>query len=244
MESKYRWRRSEGTSTGNLVPREYWDTPKNETAKRLQILGGKGFSVAKNDDDNQWYIMQRGDGRKENPDIADTLNTVLKMAKKRSFVDATITATGASHLFTQDIDGAEPDATHHTDKQESEKPAPKQERTEAKQAEDRGRPPLTAGTSSKPPQPSQEPQPESSADKPTRHPPEISEEIADAIEAGGVIADAYHALKSAFDHEPDPEAVGLVIGANAGTWMKDGDANEKRMLTQLLQAFREAVGLA
>lgn len=36
--------------------------------------------------------------------IADTFNTVLKMAKKRAFVDATITATAASDIFTQDIE--------------------------------------------------------------------------------------------------------------------------------------------
>lgn len=37
----------------------------------------------------------------ENP--ADFYNTVLKMAKKRAFVDATITATAASDIFTQDV---------------------------------------------------------------------------------------------------------------------------------------------
>jgi hypothetical protein len=31
-------------------------------------------------------------------------NTILKMAKKRAFVDAVLTATGASDLFTQDLD--------------------------------------------------------------------------------------------------------------------------------------------
>ncbi len=43
-------------------------------------------------------------GRKENPDIADTYNTVLKMAKKRAFVDASLTATAASDIFTQDVE--------------------------------------------------------------------------------------------------------------------------------------------
>ena len=44
----------------------------------------------------------------ENPDIADVYNTVLKMAKKRAHVDATLTATGAGDMFTQDlIDDAE-----------------------------------------------------------------------------------------------------------------------------------------
>ena len=32
------------------------------------------------------------------------LNTVLKIAKKRAFVDAVLTATHASHIFTQDME--------------------------------------------------------------------------------------------------------------------------------------------
>lgn len=39
----------------------------------------------------------------ENEDIADVYNTVLKMAKKRAHVDATLTVTGAADLFTQDL---------------------------------------------------------------------------------------------------------------------------------------------
>lgn len=42
--------------------------------------------------------------RVENPDIADVYNTVLKMAKKRALVDATLTATGCSSMFTQDVE--------------------------------------------------------------------------------------------------------------------------------------------
>lgn len=42
--------------------------------------------------------------RQENPDIADTWNTVLKISKKRSFVDAVKSTTAASDIFTQDIE--------------------------------------------------------------------------------------------------------------------------------------------
>ena len=42
--------------------------------------------------------------QEENPDIADTYNTVLKMAKKRAFVDGILSATAASDIFTQDIE--------------------------------------------------------------------------------------------------------------------------------------------
>lgn len=42
----------------------------------------------------------------ENEDIADLWNTVLKMAKKRAFVDAVRSTTAASDIFTQDIEEA------------------------------------------------------------------------------------------------------------------------------------------
>ena len=42
--------------------------------------------------------------RVENPDIADVYNTVLKMAKKRAFVDAVKATTAASDIFTQDVE--------------------------------------------------------------------------------------------------------------------------------------------
>ena len=37
-------------------------------------------------------------------DFFSQINTVLKMAKKRAFVDAVLTATGASGIFTQDME--------------------------------------------------------------------------------------------------------------------------------------------
>lgn len=45
-----------------------------------------------------------GDRPVPNPDLADVWNTVLKMGKKRSMVDAVLTCTAASDLFTQDIE--------------------------------------------------------------------------------------------------------------------------------------------
>lgn len=45
--------------------------------------------------------------RQENQDPADQWNTVLKMAKKRALVDATLTATAASDIFAQDLDDLE-----------------------------------------------------------------------------------------------------------------------------------------
>jgi len=45
--------------------------------------------------------------RLENPDLIDQWNTVLKMAKKRALVDATLSATGTSGIFTQSEDDME-----------------------------------------------------------------------------------------------------------------------------------------
>lgn len=105
MESKYRYR-SGYEPTGKSVPKEYWKD------RDVSLLGGKGFSAKKID--GQWQIMKVA-SREENPDLADTYNTVLKMAKKRAFVDAILTATGGSDFFTQDLEelaGVEEEKTH------------------------------------------------------------------------------------------------------------------------------------
>ena len=94
MEAKYRWRSGEGESTGKAVPKAYWE------ARDQSLLGGSGFQARKID--GQWTICEKGE-KVENDNPADCYNTVLKIAKKRAYVDATITATAASDIFTQDI---------------------------------------------------------------------------------------------------------------------------------------------
>lgn len=95
LESKYRYR-NDYEDTGKPVPRSYWEN------RDIKLIGGKGF-VVKKDGDGAWKIFKQI-GKIENPDIADQYNTVLKMAKKRAMVDATITATGASDIFIQDME--------------------------------------------------------------------------------------------------------------------------------------------
>src|SRR6266576_1828554 len=102
MESKYRWRRGEAEKTDKTVPSGYWNLRKTNPAKAQEVLGGKGFVTVKVD--NVWWIAKKSDERIENTDIADTYNTVLKMAKKRAQVDATLTATAASDIFSQDLE--------------------------------------------------------------------------------------------------------------------------------------------
>jgi len=85
MESKFRYR--------------FVDTaikPTKDEALKLK-LDNKGKWSKKN---NEWIWQTKT----ENDNIADLFNTILKMAKKRSFVDAVITATSCSDIFTQDVE--------------------------------------------------------------------------------------------------------------------------------------------
>jgi hypothetical protein len=63
----------------------------------------KGGCGAKFDDGDQ-KITSQAVGQVRNPNIADTANTVLKMADKRALIAATLIATGLSEYFTQDIE--------------------------------------------------------------------------------------------------------------------------------------------
>jgi hypothetical protein len=89
MESKYRFRMED---TGRPVPQRYWDT------RDKSLLGGERFVPKKKD--GKWTIQERVEH--DNP--ADYFNTVLKIAKKRAHVDAILTATAASDIFTQDAE--------------------------------------------------------------------------------------------------------------------------------------------
>jgi hypothetical protein len=106
MEAKYRFRTGEVEFTGQPVPQAYWDNRDN------RLLGGAGFRTKKNPDTGKWEIVLQGE-RVEHDNPADYYNTVLKMAKKRAQVDATLTCTAASDIFTQDVEDlpAEPQKT-------------------------------------------------------------------------------------------------------------------------------------
>jgi hypothetical protein len=101
MESKYRWR-----NAAKKCP----SCGKETIIKGKEEYGGGWVCLAKRGgcgakyDDKAPEIINQPVGKVENTDIADTYNTVLKMAKKRAHVDATITAFAASDIFTQDIE--------------------------------------------------------------------------------------------------------------------------------------------
>jgi len=68
-------------------------------------IGGCGANFAADTS----AITSQPTGEIENPDMPDQWNTVLKMAHKRARIDAVLAVTGASALFTQDVE----DHPHH-----------------------------------------------------------------------------------------------------------------------------------
>ena len=111
MEGKYRYRTGGGELTEVQVPKSYWDTRKEDPTKAMATLkkvandagiDGDKFGTKK-DEAGVWRITTFGE-KVEHDNPADYYNTILKMAKKRAHVDAMITATAASDIFTQDVE--------------------------------------------------------------------------------------------------------------------------------------------
>ena len=86
-EEKYKWRRA-------ICDEEWDETPED----RRRMKWHRGYFGK----DGQWKPAYQI--KQIRTEIADVANTVLKMAKKRSQVDLTLTATAASDIFTQDIE--------------------------------------------------------------------------------------------------------------------------------------------
>jgi hypothetical protein len=102
MEGKYRFRGGEKTGTGKPIPKEYWNLRKDgKNAEAQELIGGHGFSHGKIN--GSWEICEIGE-KAEHDNPADFYNTCEKMGKKRALVDATLTVTAASDIFTQDIE--------------------------------------------------------------------------------------------------------------------------------------------
>jgi len=103
-EEKYMWRVA-------VCDEEFDDTP--ETMRRIKYKKYRG-EVSK--------------ARQVRMNPSDLANTILKMAKKRALIDAVLTATGASDIFSQDIeDLPEEFLKTHEDGVEAEQRAPIQE---------------------------------------------------------------------------------------------------------------------
>lgn len=112
-EGKYRWRTSQRKCP--TCGKETIIKGKEEYGGGFICFGKKGGCGAKFTDLDA-RITDQSTGQMQNPDIADVKNTVLKMAKKRAKVDATIAVTRSSGLFTQDVEdtGAAPEERHES----------------------------------------------------------------------------------------------------------------------------------
>lgn len=88
-ETKYRYR---SENTEQPIPKEYWDN------RDSNILGGTQYRPRKKD--GRWMIFEQI----ENDNPWDLDNTLVKMACKRALVAATLNATAASDIFTQDLE--------------------------------------------------------------------------------------------------------------------------------------------
>ncbi|HEX5708212.1 MAG TPA: hypothetical protein VFX96_12995 [Pyrinomonadaceae bacterium] len=100
-ETKYRWRESQRACPVCEQP---------AIIKGREEYGGgwlcfrkKGGCGAKYSDGDE-AIEGQPTGRVFNPDIADQVNTIQKMATKRSLIAAVLIAVNASEYFTQDIE--------------------------------------------------------------------------------------------------------------------------------------------
>ena len=100
-ETKYRWRESQRACPA---------CGQTAIIKGKEDFGGgwlcwkkKGGCGAKYPDGDQSIETQQV-GRVFNPDIADQVNTIQKMAQKRSLVGAVLLAVNASEFFTQDVE--------------------------------------------------------------------------------------------------------------------------------------------
>lgn len=101
METKFRWRQMERKCPACNGP--FIIKGKVEYGGGWICFTKKGGCGCKFLDGDK-TIEGQEIGRKENEDLADQYNTVLKMAKKRAHVDAALTVTAASQIFTQDVE--------------------------------------------------------------------------------------------------------------------------------------------
>jgi hypothetical protein len=122
---------AEGVGSCNSKEKRYadrWvfqsDLPDTMTKDEISHLKSKEIVSRKNGQKYTMYLWR-------NEDIFTLVNTILKMAKKRALVDATLSATRSSGIFTQDmediVDAPKPASAASMNRTPSqpEKPAPK-----------------------------------------------------------------------------------------------------------------------
>jgi hypothetical protein len=100
-EKKYRYRKAELTCPSCGQPTVI--KGKEEYGGGYLCYKKKGGCGAKFKDNDE-QITNQTVGLIENPDIFDQVNTIQKMAEKRSLIAAVLCTVGASEFFTQDLE--------------------------------------------------------------------------------------------------------------------------------------------
>lgn len=106
-EKRYRWRKAERTcpTCGKAAIKRSKFPPREEPEAQpgwycYGKIGGCGANFPADDEE----ITNQVEGQIENPDIADCVNSLQKISKKRALVDAVLGLSLCSDLFTQDLE--------------------------------------------------------------------------------------------------------------------------------------------
>lgn len=123
-EKKYRYRAGvracpDCGAVGTLIKKRPFPDQRQQFTPGWLCFEKKGGCGSEFNLNDKRVVDQRL-GDIENPDTYDLLNTILKMAKKRAQVDATLTGTAGSGQFSQDLD--EDDDRSGTDKNKGKPP--------------------------------------------------------------------------------------------------------------------------
>lgn len=107
FEKKYRYRVGQRECPECLKPTVMRSKyPNRETGEKGWYCNAKRDGCGAEFPPDDPRILEQQEGQVENPDPHDMDNTLLKMAKKRAFVDAALTCTASSGYFTQDLEDA------------------------------------------------------------------------------------------------------------------------------------------
>jgi predicted RNA-binding Zn-ribbon protein involved in translation (DUF1610 family) len=124
FEKKYRYTQLKRTcpNCGKQTINRSKDNPSFYCWKKIE---GCGATFPANSP--AWNALEAQPvGQTENPDPADLQNTILKMAKKRAYIDATLSVVGASEFFTQDVETEHKPAPPQQEQQQARPQRPQQ----------------------------------------------------------------------------------------------------------------------
>lgn len=106
-ESKYRYRNSERVcpqcGKPAIIRSKY--PPRNQPdAEPGWYCNARKSGCGANYDATDRRVTEQVQGKVPNPDVADLVNTIDKMAQKRALIAAVLIAVNASEFFTQDVE--------------------------------------------------------------------------------------------------------------------------------------------